>query len=294
MNHLSTEKRNASTQNLDEMSIQEALAVMNKEDQKVALCIEQLLPQLAEVVTITTQQFNNGGRIIYIGAGTSGRLGVLDAAECVPTFNTTPQEVVGIIAGGQEAMTKAVEGAEDSEIEAENDLKNINLSSLDVVIGIAASGRTPYVKGGLKYAQSLNARTVSIACNTNAEISNFAQYPIEVDVGPEVLTGSTRLKSGTAQKLILNMISTITMVGAGKVYGNLMVDVKPTNNKLNERAIIIIQEICNIDAQLAQDLYDKAQQNLKVAVVMYLCDLDANEALNKLNNNNGIIKEAIK
>lgn len=294
MNHLSTEKRNASTQNLDEMSIQEALAVMNKEDQKVALCIEQLLPQLAEVVTITTQQFNNGGRIIYIGAGTSGRLGVLDAAECVPTFNTTPQEVVGLIAGGQEAMTKAVEGAEDSEIEAENDLKNINLSSLDVVIGIAASGRTPYVKGGLKYAQSLNARTVSIACNTNAEISNFAQYPIEVDVGPEVLTGSTRLKSGTAQKLILNMISTITMVGAGKVYGNLMVDVKPTNNKLNERAIIIIQEICNIDAQLAQDLYDKAQQNLKVAVVMYLCDLDANEALNKLNNNNGIIKEAIK
>ncbi|MBF7016403.1 N-acetylmuramic acid 6-phosphate etherase [Staphylococcus durrellii] len=294
MNHLSTEKRNASTQNLDEMSIQEALAVMNKEDQKVALCIEQLLPQLAEVVTITTQQFNNGGRIIYIGAGTSGRLGVLDAAECVPTFNTTPQEVVGIIAGGQEAMTKAVEGAEDSEIGAENDLKNINLSSLDVVIGIAASGRTPYVKGGLKYAQSLNARTVSIACNTNAEISNFAQYPIEVDVGPEVLTGSTRLKSGTAQKLILNMISTITMVGAGKVYGNLMVDVKPTNNKLNERAIIIIQEICNIDAQLAQDLYDKAQQNLKVAVVMYLCDLDANEALNKLNNNNGIIKEAIK
>lgn len=294
MNHLSTEKRNASTQNLDEMSIQEALAVMNKEDQKVALCIEQLLPQLAEVVTITTQQFNNGGRIIYIGAGTSGRLGVLDAAECVPTFNTTPQEVVGLIAGGQEAMTKAVEGAEDSEIEAENDLKNINLSSLDVVIGIAASGRTPYVKGGLKYAQSLNARTVSIACNTNAEISNFAQYPIEVDVGPEVLTGSTRLKSGTAQKLILNMISTITMVGAGKVYGNLMVDVKPTNNKLNERAIIIIQEICNIDAQLAQDLYDRAQQNLKVAVVMYLCDLDANEALNKLNNNNGIIKEAIK
>lgn len=294
MNHLSTEKRNASTQHLDEMSVQEALTVMNKEDQKVALCIERVLPQLTEVVKTTTQQFNKGGRIIYIGAGTSGRLGVLDAAECVPTFNTTPEQVIGLIAGGQEAMTQAIEGAEDSEIGAENDLKMINLTSLDVVIGIAASGRTPYVKGGLKYAQSINAHTVAIACNTDAEISNYAQYPIEVDVGPEVLTGSTRLKSGTAQKLILNMISTITMVGAGKVYDNLMVDVKPTNHKLNERAINIIQEICNIDAQLAQDLYDKAQQNLKVAIVMYLCDLDANTALDRLNYNNGVIKEAIK
>lgn len=294
MNHLSTEKRNDATQHLDEMSIQEALTVMNREDQKVALCIEQLLPQIAEVVNLTTQQFNQGGRIIYIGAGTSGRLGVLDAAECVPTFNTTPEEVIGLIAGGQEAMTQAIEGAEDSEIGAQNDLQNINLTSSDVVIGIAASGRTPYVIGGLKYAQSINAHTVAIACNTNAEISNYAQFPIEVDVGPEVLTGSTRLKSGTAQKLILNMISTITMVGAGKVYGNLMVDVKPTNNKLNDRAITIIQDICNIDAQLANNLYDKAHQNLKVAVVMYLCDLDADAAANKLQNNNGIIKEAIK
>jgi N-acetylmuramic acid 6-phosphate etherase len=294
VNHLSTEKRNDATQHLDEMSIQEALTVMNREDQKVALCIEQLLPQIAEVVNLTTQQFNQGGRIIYIGAGTSGRLGVLDAAECVPTFNTTPEEVIGLIAGGQEAMTQAIEGAEDSEIGAQNDLQNINLTSSDVVIGIAASGRTPYVIGGLKYAQSINAHTVAIACNTNAEISNYAQFPIEVDVGPEVLTGSTRLKSGTAQKLILNMISTITMVGAGKVYGNLMVDVKPTNNKLNDRAITIIQDICNIDAQLANNLYDKAHQNLKVAVVMYLCDLDADAAANKLQNNNGIIKEAIK
>lgn len=294
MTHLSTEKRNDATQHLDEMTIQEALTVMNQEDQKVALCIEQLLPQLAEVVNLTTQQFNQGGRIIYIGAGTSGRLGVLDAAECVPTFNTTPEEVIGLIAGGQQAMTQAIEGAEDSEIGAQNDLQSINLTSSDVVIGIAASGRTPYVIGGLKYAQSINAHTVAIACNTNAEISNYAQFPIEVDVGPEVLTGSTRLKSGTAQKLILNMISTITMVGVGKVYGNLMVDVKPTNNKLNDRAINIIQEICNIDAQLAKNLYDNAHQNLKVAVVMYLCDLDADAAVNKLQNNNGIIKEAIK
>jgi N-acetylmuramic acid 6-phosphate etherase len=294
VNHLSTEKRNEATQHLDEMTIQEALTVMNREDQKVALSIEQLLPQLTEVVNLTTQQFNQGGRIIYIGAGTSGRLGVLDAAECVPTFNTTPEEVIGLIAGGQKAMTQAIEGAEDSEIGAQNDLQNINLTSSDVVIGIAASGRTPYVIGGLKYAQSINAHTVAIACNTNAEISNYAQFPIEVDVGPEVLTGSTRLKSGTAQKLILNMISTITMVGAGKVYGNLMVDVKPTNNKLNDRAITIIQDICNIDAQLAKNLYDKAHQNLKVAVVMYLCDLDADAAANKLQNNNGIIKEAIK
>lgn len=294
VNHLSTEKRNDATQHLDEMTIQEALTVMNQEDQKVALSIEQLLPQLTEVVNLTTQQFNQGGRIIYIGAGTSGRLGVLDAAECVPTFNTTPEEVIGLIAGGQQAMTQAIEGAEDSEIGAQNDLQSINLTSSDVVIGIAASGRTPYVIGGLKYAQSINAHTVAIACNTNAEISNYAQFPIEVDVGPEVLTGSTRLKSGTAQKLILNMISTITMVGAGKVYGNLMVDVKPTNNKLNDRAINIIQEICNIDAQLAKNLYDNAHQNLKVAVVMYLCDLDADAAVNKLQNNNGIIKEAIK
>ncbi len=197
--------------------------------------------------------------MIYIGAGTSGRLGVLDAAECVPTFNTDPHEIIGIIAGGQHAMTMAVEGAEDHKKLAEEDLKNIDFTLKDVVIGIAASGKTPYVIGGLTFANTIGATTVSISCNEYAVISEIAQYPIEVKVGPEVLTGSTRLKSGTAQKLILNMISTITMVGVGKVYDNLMIDVKATNQKLIDRSVRIIQEICAITYDEAMALYQVSE-----------------------------------
>lgn len=289
-----TEARNEATMHLDEMSIIQALETMNAEDQKVPQQIHDILPKLAEVIKVTTEQFKQGGRIIYIGAGTSGRLGVLDAAECVPTFNTSTNEVIGLIAGGQRAMTVAVEGAEDSESLAREDLKHIHLNEKDVVIGIAASGSTPYVMDGLKCATEIGAHTVAISCNTNTKISDLAQYPIEVNVGPEVLTGSTRLKSGTAQKLILNMISTITMVGVGKVYDNLMVDVKATNQKLIDRSIRIIQDICDISYDQAQSLYESADQNLKVAVVMHLCDINKSEAVTRLNDNNHIIKKAIQ
>ena len=249
MNRLTTETRNTQTMHLDEMTIQDALLTINREDQKVPKAIEQVIPQLSQVITSAIQRFNRGGRIIYIGAGTSGRLGVLDAAECVPTFNTRPEEVVGIIAGGQKAMTVAVEGAEDDSEQGAQDLKDIQLNDNDIVIGISASGRTPYVKGALTYANDIHADTVALSCNTNSEISACAEHILEVNVGPEVLTGSTRLKSGTAQKLILNMISTMTMIGVGKVYDNLMVDLRPTNNKLVNRSITIIQDICDLNEQ---------------------------------------------
>ncbi|PHK50276.1 N-acetylmuramic acid 6-phosphate etherase [Staphylococcus edaphicus] len=294
MNHSITESRNEATMHLDEMTIQQSLEIMNTEDQKVPQQIRDVLPELAKVIQVTTEQFKQGGRIIYMGAGTSGRLGVLDAAECVPTFNTSTDEVIGLIAGGQRAMTVAVEGAEDSESLAHEDLKHIHLNEKDVVIGIAASGSTPYVMGGLKYATVTDAHTVAISCNTNTKISQLAQYAIEVNVGPEVLTGSTRLKSGTAQKLILNMISTITMVGVGKVYDNLMVDVKATNQKLVDRSIRMIQDICDISYEQSHQLYDSADHNLKVAVVMHLCSINKTEALTRLRNNDDIIKKAIR
>ena len=294
MNHLTTENRNEATMHLDEMSIKDALTIMNEEDQRVPQAITQVIPMLSQIINLTATQFNLGGRLIYMGAGTSGRLGVLDAAECVPTFNTDPTEIIGLIAGGEKAMTTAIEGSEDNEALGATDLKNLTLTSKDVVIGVAASGRTPYVIGGLQYAQSIGAQTVAISCNTGSKISKYADYPLEVNVGPEVLTGSTRLKSGTAQKLILNMISTITMVRCGKVYDNLMIDVRPTNEKLVQRAIGIIQDVCDINTAQAQQLYDKANQNLKVAVVMYLCDVDKSMAEAKLNAHNGVIKQAIQ
>lgn len=294
MKHLTTENRNEATMHLDEMSIKDALTIMNEEDQRVPQAITQVIPMLSHIINLTATQFNLGGRLIYMGAGTSGRLGVLDAAECVPTFNTDPTEIIGLIAGGEKAMTTAIEGSEDNAALGATDLKHLSLTSKDVVIGVAASGRTPYVIGGLQYAQSIGAQTVAISCNTRSEISKYADYPLEVNVGPEVLTGSTRLKSGTAQKLILNMISTITMVRCGKVYDNLMIDVRPTNEKLVQRAIGIIQDICDINTAQAQQLYDKANQNLKVAVVMYLCDVDKSAAEAKLNAHNGVIKQAIQ
>lgn len=294
MKHLTTENRNEATMHLDEMSIEDALTIMNEEDQRVPQAIKQVIPTLSNIINLTATQFSKGGRLIYMGAGTSGRLGVLDAAECVPTFNTEPTDIIGLIAGGEKAMTTAIEGSEDNETLGATDLKDLALTSMDVVIGIAASGRTPYVIGGLQYAQSIGAQTVAISCNTASEISKHADYPLEVNVGPEVLTGSTRLKSGTAQKLILNMISTITMVRCGKVYDNLMIDVRSTNEKLVHRAIGIIQDICDINSTQAQQLYDKANQNLKVAVVMHLCNIDKSAAEAKLSAHNGVIKQAIQ
>lgn len=294
MNHLTTESRNTETMHLDEMSIQAALKAMNDEDQFVPKAIEPIIPELTKVIKEAISKFKQHGRLIYIGAGTSGRLGVLDAAECVPTFNTSPDEVIGIIAGGSKAMTEAVEGAEDNEEQGKDDLKAIQLSKKDIVIGISASGRTPYVKAALAFANEVDAVSVSLSCNTNSEMSKLSQYALEVPVGPEVLTGSTRLKSGTAQKLILNMISTMTMIGVGKVYDNLMVDLKPTNQKLIQRSIRIIKDICDLNDEEAKLLYEKADQNIKTAVVMYLCDTTKDDAQNKLLKHNGVIKQAIK
>ncbi|WP_413539949.1 N-acetylmuramic acid 6-phosphate etherase [Aerococcus viridans] len=294
INQLTTEKRHPNTMHLDQMSVGQVLELMNKEDQQVPEAIAEALGQIEVAVEMIIQSLKAGGRLIYFGAGTSGRLGVLDAAECVPTFGVSPDLVVGLIAGGDEAMVEAVEGAEDSLTLAEEDFKKLNLNANDTVVGIAASGRTPYVIGGLKYAQSVGAKTVSIACNKEAKISGYAQIPIEVDCGPEILTGSTRLKAGTAQKLILNMLSTVSMIGIGKVYQNLMVDVQATNEKLEERSKRIIMAATECTYEDAASYFEAANQNVKVAIVMILTNLDATEASQKINAANGFVNQVIK
>ncbi len=290
---LTTETRNDKTMRLDDMSVMEILQTMNEEDKRVPVAIEVVLPQIAKVIEQIVQSFNKGGRLVYMGAGTSGRLGVLDAAECVPTFGTEPEMVQGLIAGGMKAMTVAVEGAEDSRELGVADLKEIELTEKDIVIGIAASGRTPYVIGGLDYARSLGTVTATIACNKEAEISQHADFPIEVEVGPEILTGSTRLKSGTAQKLVLNMLSTVSMIGIGKVYKNLMVDVRPTNEKLVERSKRIIMQATECSADVAADYFAKAGENVKLAIVMILTGADKKEAEAKLVDAKGFIRQTL-
>lgn len=294
INQLTTEKRNPNTMHLDQMSVGQVLELMNKEDQQVPEAIAEALGQIEAAVETIIQSLKAGGRLIYFGAGTSGRLGVLDAAECVPTFGVSPDLVVGLIAGGDKAMVEAVEGAEDSLTLAEEDFKKLKLNANDTVVGIAASGRTPYVIGGLQYAQSIGAKTVSIACNQQAKISRFAQIPIEVDCGPEVLTGSTRLKAGTAQKLILNMLSTVSMIGIGKVYQNLMVDVQATNEKLEERSKRIIMAATECSYEEAASYFEAANHKVKVAIVMILTNLDATEASLKINAANGFVNQVLK
>ncbi|MDG6130017.1 N-acetylmuramic acid 6-phosphate etherase [Lactococcus formosensis] len=290
---LTTERRNEETFGLDEMSISTALEKMNKEDKKVAEAVEKALPIIEPVIEKTIESFNHGGRLIYLGAGTSGRLGVLDAAECVPTFGVEASMVVGLIAGGEKAMTLAVEGAEDDLELGKQDLIDLRLTKNDMVIGIAASGRTPYVIGALDYAKSIGAHTGSLACNMNAEISQHAEFPIEVDCGAEFLTGSTRLKSGTAQKLILNMISTISMIGIGKVYNNLMVDVRPTNEKLVERSKRIIMQATECDYHTAEKTFIQAEEDVKLAIVMILTNSEKDEAQEKLAQAKGFIKHTL-
>lgn len=293
LTNLTTEKRNAQTMNLDSLTIHEAAVLMNNEDQKVGTAVAQALPAIENAIKKTTASLQSGERIIYMGAGTSGRLGVLDAAECVPTFGVSPETVIGLIAGGETAMIHAVEGAEDSLTLGPSDLQNLNLSAKDTVIGIAASGRTPYVIGGLDYANHVNAATVSLALNTNALISQHADTAIEIDVGPEFLTGSTRLKSGTAQKMVLNMISTISMLGIGKIYKNLMVDVQPTNEKLIERSKHIIMDATDCSFETAEQAFMAANQNVKVAIVMILTGVNRNEAEEKLQQANGFINQSL-
>ena len=293
LENLTTERRNEATFGLDEMSVKEACQKMNQEDQKVALAVEKELASIEKVVEATIAAFKKGGRLIYMGAGTSGRLGVLDAAECVPTFGVEPEMVIGLIAGGDKAMTVAVEGAEDSAELGANDLHELKLNENDMVVGIAASGRTPYVIGGLDYARQVGAATGTISCNKDAEISKHAQFPIEVDCGHEFLTGSTRLKSETAQKLILNMISTISMIGIGKVYNNLMVDVKATNEKLVERSKRIIMQATEVDYQTAARFFTAADENVKLAIVMILTDSNKETAAEKLVAADGFVKQTL-
>lgn len=291
---LSTEGRNPETTDLDEMSPLEIVSVMNQEDQKVPAAIKPELPKIAAAVEKIATSFKQGGRLFYVGAGTSGRLGVLDAAECVPTFGTDPELVQGLIAGGGKAMTLAVEGAEDDVELGGNDLKERQLSNKDVVVGIAASGRTPYVVGALDYAKSVGADTIALSCNQNSVISQHADTKIEVVVGPEVLSGSTRLKSGTAQKMVLNMLSTAAMVRVGKTYGNLMVDVKPTNKKLVQRSINIIVEVTDVSAEEAETTLKAANYSVKDAIVMISNQMDQAAAEQKLAESGGFVRQAIK
>ncbi len=290
LTNLTTEKRNEKTTDLDKMSISTALKLMNQEDQQVAKAIQKVLPEIKPVIEATITAFKHGGRLIYLGAGTRG---VLDAAECVPTFGVSPNQVIGLIAGGKQAMTLAVEGAEDDLTLAQKDLSALKLNDKDVVVGIAASGRTPYVIGGLKYARDLGATTASIACNLDALISQYAEFAIEVDCGPEFLTGSTRLKAGTAQKMILNMLSTISMIGIGKVYHNLMVDVKPTNEKLVERSKRIIMQATDCTYEVAEKTFIEAKQDVKLAIVMLLTNCSAKEGKEKLQRAQGFVAKTL-
>ena len=294
LKNMSTETRNPNTMNLDTMTPLEVVTVMNSEDAKVPEAIKPALPQIAQCVTWAIESIEAGGRIIYMGAGTSGRLGVLDAVECPPTFGVAPEVVVGLIAGGEKAFVKAVEGAEDSRELGHDDLVNIHLESRDIVIGIAASGRTPYVLGGLAYAKEAGCHTVAISCNPGSAIGQAAELAIEVVPGPECLTGSTRLKSGTCQKLILNMISTATMVGCGKAYQNLMVDVMQTNEKLVVRAQNIVMEATGCDRETAAEKIAIAGGNAKTAITMILADCGLEEAKERLAKAKGHVREAIK
>lgn len=293
LDNLITESRNKDTMNLDRLAVAEILRIMNQEDEIVPKVIRNQLNKIEEAVHLTIQSFNANGRLIYIGAGTSGRLGILDAVECVPTFGSSRGMVHGIIAGGLGAVTSAVEGAEDSFQLGRKDLEDINITEKDTVIAIAASGRTPYVLGALKYASIMGSNTVSLACNKGAIINEYADVAIELETGAEVLTGSTRLKAGTAQKLVLNMISTTAMIGIGKTYQNLMVDLKPTNQKLGERSKRIIMEATNVDYQTASKYYELSHHHVKSAIVMILLNCTREVAIENIEKANGFVRRAV-
>ena len=291
---LITEQRNPNSMHVDSLSALEIVQLMNQEDKQVPLAIEKCLPQIAQAVECVVAAFQQGGRLVYIGAGTSGRLGVLDASECPPTFGVSPEMVKGIIAGGERALRHPIEGAEDSKAQAVVDLQTIEFSSKDVLVGIAASGRTPYVIGALEYAKSLGSVTVSIASNPNSAMANIVDIAIDTVVGPEVLTGSSRLKSGTAQKLVLNMLTTASMILMGKCYQNLMVDVQASNEKLKARAIRIVMQATDCDKAIAEETLKQADQNAKLAIMMILSGLDRAQAEALLEKHQGKLQLALK
>lgn len=289
---LVTETRNEKSMNIDMLSTAEMAVIMNEEDKKVAVAIEKELPSIVKAIDIIAEAFKNGGRLVYIGAGTSGRLGILDASECPPTYGTDPSMVVGLIAGGEYAIRNAVEGAEDSRELGIEDLKALDFNSKDVLVGIAASGRTPYVIAAMEYAKSLGASVIGLSCNPGSPIAEKAGIAISPVPGPEIVTGSTRLKSGTTQKLVLNMLTTLSMVKIGKVYGNLMVDVQATNEKLVERQKRIVMEATGVSKEAAADALAQCNNHCKSAILMILTGVTAEEAIAKLAEHKGFIRTA--
>lgn len=277
-----TEQQNPRSMDIDRRSTLEILQIMNDEDTTVAMAVRRVLPAIAQAVDVITARLQQGGRLFYVGAGTSGRLGVLDAAECVPTFSVPPEMVQGVIAGGQRALVEAVEGAEDDREAGRADLLARGLGARDAVVGIAASGNTPYVLEALEYANEIGAATIALTCNSPALMLDTAQIAIPVLTGPEVITGSTRLKAGTAQKMVLNMLSTATMIRLGKVYGNLMVDVKVTNQKLARRARRIVSQVTGVSEEEAAALLARADNQVKVAILIGLLGLSPEEARARL------------
>ena len=271
---ITTERRNPLSAHIDELPTLEMVKIVNGEDQKVALAVEKILPEIARAVDIITDRLAKGGRLFYLGAGTSGRLGILDASECPPTYGVEPELVQGVIAGGIPAIFKAQEGAEDNPELAKEDLAERGFGKGDVLVGIAASGRTPYVIGGLQYARKLGAATIALACSANAAIAEYADIALLPVTGAEVVTGSTRMKAGTAQKLVLNMLSTVTMIKLGKVYGNLMVDVKTSNAKLEERAKNIVMEATGCSREESIAALSEARGNAKLAIFIHLTGAD--------------------
>lgn len=291
---LKTETIDPRYSQIDFLSTSELLKLMNENDQSVSAAVAKVLPQIEHAILEITKRMSQGGRLIYVGAGTSGRLGVLDASECIPTFSIPDGVVIGLIAGGDAALRKGIEGAEDVREASVAELKDLKLSDLDTVVGIAASGRTPYAIGAMAYAQSIGALSVALTCNPNSEMSKYADVAIEVDTGPEILAGSTRMKAGTAQKLVLNMLSTVTMINLGKTFGNLMVDLQVTNVKLRDRAIRIIQAATSVEAKEAEAALMAADNQVKVAIVMLLLQVTPDQARASLAAANSRVREAVK
>ena len=290
---LVTESRNQASEKIDMLSTFEMLTVINQEDQKVALAVEAIIPDIAAVVDAIATAFESGGRLIYCGAGTSGRLGILDASECPPTFGSKPEQVIGLIAGGHRAILQAIENAEDNRALGESDLKDLGFNNKDILVGIAASGRTPYVLSAMQYAQSVGATVVSLSCNPNSPMTCIADINLIPVVGPEVITGSSRMKAGTAQKLVLNMLTTGAMIRTGKVFGNLMVDVEATNAKLMQRQKnIVIEATCCAESDAIMAL-SQCNNHCKTAILMVLLGIDAISAAEKLVLHNGFIRNAL-
>ncbi|MCD6442695.1 MAG: N-acetylmuramic acid 6-phosphate etherase [Thermotogae bacterium] len=294
ISELMTEMRNPRSENLDRMSIMEILRLMNDEDRKVVSAVEEVLTEVEKAVNLVVQTLKDDGRVFYMGAGTSGRIGFLDAVEIPPTFSYPEDKFIPILAGGLEALRRAVEKSEDDEKMAIRDLEEHDFSKNDLLIGISASGRTPYVVSGMRYAKSLGARTICIVNNPNSEMEKLSDVAIVILTGPEIITGSTRLKAGTSQKMVLNMISTVSMVKLGKVYGNLMIDVNPTNEKLIKRAVEIIKIITEVDEKTAVEYLKRANMNPKTAVLMIKCGFDSERARKILNENEDNLRKALE